>query len=891
MKSMTSVSPRLLVPKFWPSLLLLLPGITAAQQTLARPASDSTAVVIPGAIVTAVRISGSAPELDGRVSDAEWKGAMWISGFTQREPVEGIPATTRTEVAFLYDAAALYIGARLGKAGSSPVRALVTRRDREGSSEQLIVSLDTYSDKRTAYSFGVTAAGVRVDYYHSSDAQSNRDYSYDPVWEAKTQLTSDGWTAEIRIPFTQLRFNGRGMQAWGVNVARVIPAQNEEDYLVLVKRNETGWSSRFAELRGIEGISASRRIELAPYVATDARLVGSPQPGNPFVKKQSATGRVGGDIKVGLGTSLTLDATINPDFGQVEADPAEVNLSAFETVFPERRPFFVEGSQLLRGGGLSWFQSRRIGQAPRLRPPGDYVEPIQNTTILGAAKVTGRLRNGLSVGVLTALTARETARTFTTSSSLFSDEEVEPLTQFGVVRLQQEFGKNRSTAAIMLTNVHRFMDSGTPLSSLLTRDAVSAAGEWQLRFKGGEYVFFGYLGMSNVAGDSAALLRIQNSSTHFFQRPDADYVEVDPARKELFGTFTSIGASKNAGRLLWQFNVYGETPGLEINDAGRIGSADDRGFNIIARYRQTVPGKRLRYWDVGTNNFNEWNFGGISQFHLVQLFSNQTWKNFRQTSLVAQYVPRSLSDNLTRGGPLMGLGRSWQLNGGISSNPALKLRWRVTPNAGGDDMGGWTAGTSAGVTINPGTQWELSVDPGYTRWVNPRQFFASRTGGSDATFGRRYIFSRIERSELSARLRLDYALRPDLTLQTYAEPFASSGRYFRHGELPAARSYDLREYGTAGTTIDRFADDSLVVTDGAARFSLPVRDFNVLSFRSNVVLRWEWRPGSTAYLVWQQNRFDQLTSGRLVRPGSLYDALTSIGDNVLAVKVNYWLPF
>ena len=866
------------------ALPLAAPG-TQAQQPSA-PRADS----ISRTTLRATASRGAAPKIDGRLDDVAWRDAAWISSFTQREPNEGSPAGGRTEVAFVFDDEAIYVGARLASPGDEPVRALVTRRDREGSSEQLVVSLDTYHDRRTAYSFGITAAGVRIDYFHAGDAQGNRDYSYDPVWEAETQVTGANWTAEMRIPFTQLRFNNGTEQTWGVNVARIIPARNEEAYLVLVRRNETGWASRFAELSGLGRIAASRRVELVPYIASSAKMLGAPDARNPFVKKNSAEARVGGDVKVGLGSSLTLDATINPDFGQVEADPAEVNLSAFETVFPERRPFFVEGSQLLRANQLSFFVSRRIGQAPRFVPSADYAEKIQNTTILGAAKITGRLPSGLSVGVLGALTGEESARTFTAPGT-FGRDIVEPRTGFGVVRLQQEFGAARSTAGVILTGARRDLETGSSLADLLPREALGAAAEWQLRFKGGEYVAFGTVGFTRVRGDSTAILRLQQAPAHYFGRPDADHVSIDPASNSVSGTFTNVGMSKNAGKWLWQGNVYGESPGLDINDAGRIGSADDRGFNVLGRYRRTVPGKLFRSWDIGANNFNEWNYGGVKQLTLLQAFSNQTWRNFWQTGITATYFPRSFQDALTRGGPLMGLGASWSVNGNLATNPARKTQWRLTPTFGADEMDGWTAALSGGVSVRPGTRIELSVDPAYAHFVNPRQFFANLAGGSPATFGRRYLFSYIERSELSARLRVNYALGTDLTLETYAEPFASTGRFYRVGELPAARSYSLREYGTDGTTLARFGNDSLVVTDGATRFRLPVRDFNILSFRSNMVLRWEWRPGSTAYVVWQQNRGEQRTAGTLVRPGSLYDALTATGDNVFAVKLNYWLPF
>lgn len=858
------------------------------QQT--RTPVDSSTLLRSGVgAVTATRITGATPHLDGRLDDAAWSTASWTSDFTQREPTEGAKATARTEVAFLYDDAALYIGARMQKGGDAPVRALVTRRDNEGSSDQLIVSLDSYHDRRTAYSFGVTAAGVRIDYFHSTDDQSNRDYSFDPVWEAQTEIVPSGWTAELRIPFTQLRFNAGDIQVWGVNLTRIIPALNEEDYLVLVRRNENGWASRFAELRGIERIAPSRRVELIPYVASSAHILGDVDSSDPFSEKRSSDIRVGGDVKVGLGPSLTLNATINPDFGQVEADPAQVNLSGFETVFPERRPFFVEGSQLLRASNVSLFVSRRIGQGPRYHPSADYVEPILNTTIKGAAKVTGRLPSGLSVGVLGALTGSEKARTF--SNGQFSEAVLEPLTSFGVGRLQQEFGKAKSTVAVMLTNVNRRIDEGSPIAAILPRNAVTGAVEWDLRFKNGEYELSGSFSVSHLSGDSAAILRIQKLPAHYFGRPDAPYLKIDSSRETLTGTDTNIGFSKNAGKFLWSVGAYGEAPGLDINDIGRIGAADDRGFNEGVRYRQTVPGKTLRSWDIGLYNYNEWDYGGIRQGTVFQAISNQVLRNFWQTSANLSYTAPAVEDNLTRGGPLMGLASSW--NGGVSlsTSPGKKTRWSISPGGGWDANGGWTQAIEAGVSFRPGNRIELSVNPSYGRWVDSRQYLTTLAGGTAATFGNRYVFSYIERSELAAQLRLNYSLAPDLTLETYAEPFASTGRYYRHGELPRARSFGLREYGSDGTTLTRFGSDSIVVTDGSARFQLPVTDFNVLSFRSNVVMRWEWRPGSTAYLVWQQNRGDQRTSGALVRPSSLFDALTANGDNVFAIKLNYWLPF
>lgn len=880
----------------------------------------ATAAAIRLKQVRAVRIdSHLGVRIDGKLNDAAWERGVWVSEFTQREPVEGAAPSQRTEVAFLYNDEALYVGARMFSDSATEVRALVTRRDQESTSEQLVVSLDTHHDRRTAYSFAVTAAGVRLDYFHPSDRESKRDYFFEPVWTAKTAIDAHGWTAELRIPFSQLRFNRceaprtpvvlasagaavaiagpdhsdgalAGHCLWGVNLTRRIPARNEEDYLVLVRRTETGWASRFAELVGIDNPRPSRRIEVVPYVASEVTLLGQPDLSNPFVRRNDFGGRTGADLKAGLGPSLTLDATINPDFAQVEADPAEVNLTEFETVFPERRPFFVEGSQLLSGGGITYFHPRRIGQAPHRRAPGDYAERPTSTTILGAGKVTGRLPSGLSVGILSAVTARESARTFDQTEGTFGAAEVEPLTAFGVVRLQQEHRRSGSTVGFIATAVERDVAPGEPLGQLLSRRAYAGALDWNLRFHQGAYVLSGTAGGSAVAGDSLAVLRIQRASAHYFQRPDARRVRIDPSRTSLYGHHLSGTFEKLSGRWLWNATAYGRAPGLEINDAGRLSSADEWGLSGGVQFRQTKPSAHFHRWDVGVDYDQQWNYDGVEQVNYVSASYNVTGKNFWSGGLSLGLNAAVLSDNLTRGGPLMGRPRRWDSGIYIGSSPGRKTRWKASASYVGDEAGGQSGSLGVGLSVRPGTQWELSADPYYSHGIGSRQYYTSLTGGPVATYGVRYVFAFIERSELSTRLRLNYALKPDLTLEVYGEPFASSGRYYQFGELPAARSLHLRTYGADGTTLTRFGRDSMVVTDGASRFTLPFQDFNALSFRSNLVLRWEWRPGSTAYLVWQQNRSAERATGALVRPRDLGEALTARGDNVLAVKVSYWMP-
>ncbi|HEU0015821.1 MAG TPA: DUF5916 domain-containing protein [Longimicrobium sp.] len=862
------------------ALLLLCPAALAAQAPAAQPPAG----------IRATRLQGAAPAVDGRLSEEAWRAAEWMTDFVLREPVEGGTPAGRTEVAFLVDDGALYVGARMHGAAPGDVRAQLARRDREGTAEQLAVSLDTYLDRRTAYTFAVSAAGTRIDYYHPSDSEGSRDYSFDPVWEAETRVDSAGWTAEMRIPLSQLRFTGLPEQVWGVNVVRNVPARNEVAYWRLVRRNETGWASRMGQLTGLGRIRPSRRIELLPYVAAEGRIAEPEDADDPFTEERTGAVRMGGDLKMGLGPSFTLQATFNPDFGQVEADPAQVNLTQFETFFAERRPFFVEGTALLAGRGL--FYSRRIGAPPPGRPDADYAERIESTTILGAAKVTGRTRRGLSLGALAAVTERERAATFDTATDAFGRTEVAPASAFGVIAVQQEFGRTRSTAGFTLTAVKRDLGDDSPLRTLLPEHAVTGLLDSRIRWAGGKYDLATWAGFSHVAGDSFAILGLQRHPRRYFQRPDADHVEVRPALGALNGTLFGMGHSKMAGKhWLWDVDYVQNSPALEINDLGSSGAVDFRALNGNLRYRETRPGPVLRAYELGVGADAGWNFGGVRNYTVVGGFGYARLRNFWSVEAALNRFLRATSDDLTRGGPLMGTAAQWLFELDVSGNPANRTRWEVETGMQRDELGGWGFEVGGDVSVRPGPRWELSVEPFFAHGVNSRQYVLDRSGGPEATFGRRYVFSFVELNEVSAQIRLTYALSPDLTLETYAEPFASSGRFHDFGELSAARSRTLRRYGTDGTTIERnAATGAWTVTDGATSFTIPNRDFDVRSFRSNAVLRWEWRPGSTLFVVWQQDREQAEARWQRLGATDLFDSLTARGDNFLALKMTYWIP-
>ena len=865
------------------ALVVVLPAIASAQGSSAKTAR-------------AVRLTGSAPRIDGVLDDSAWSQAPAISDFVQKIPVEGAAPSVATEVKLLYDDDALYVGARLRRSDPSAIRTSITRRDGDSDAEVFIVSLDTYLDRRTAYSFSLSSGGVRGDFYHSQDSEdSGREAQFDPVWSGRSRVDAEGWTAELRIPFSQLRFNAAPAQTWGLELTRNIADKSERVQWVLIPVSVSGYASHFGRLDGIADIPSARRLELLPYVATDLTFRANVNQANPFNKRTG--GRAGGDLKLGLGPNLTLDATINPDFGQVEADPAVVNLTAFETVFEERRPFFTEGNELLTGRGQSfigrpsWFYSRRIGATPRGTASGDFVDAPTNTTILSAAKITGRLASGLSVGALAAVTPREFARTFTLANGSIGSTAVEPPSTFAVLRLQQELGSQQSNVGASLTQVHRLLDNRGGLLQLLPSDAVAGGADWKLRYLQGMYEITGWVGASRVDGDAAAISRIQRSSAHYFQRPDQDHVSYDATRTSLTGTSASLRVDKNAGRfVLGGIQLSTRSPGFDINDAGQMRSGDDVDFNADIQLRDTKPHEHFRFINFGTSTQAGWNFGGIRQYLRFNESAQITLHSFWRLNASGTRHVASLSDDLTRGGPLIGTPSAYQVSAQITSRPNVPTTWTARTVYFDDEFGGWRWDASSGITVRPAPQWQASVDPSYSRSVDGRQYVATQAGGSAATYGQRYIFSFIERSTLSARFRLNYAVTPNFTAEGYAEPFAASGRFYNFGELGAARGREMRVYGqTAGTTVAVERNGTRTVRDGNAAFTLPALDFNRLSFRSNLVLRWEYLPGSTAFLIWQQSRQDVGAAGELINPRDLWDATRAAGDNLFAVKVSYWL--
>jgi len=839
---------------------------------------------------TALRVANGSIRVDGRLDEEVWAKASPITDFVQKEPVEGAPPTDRMEVRLAYDDDVLYVGARM-HSQDGRIQAPLARRDATDQAEHILVAFDTFLDRRTAVVFGVTAAGVRIDRYHASDNEDAFDSGYDPVWRAETTVSADQWTAELWIPFSQLRFNPRTEQTWGLNLYRSRPTLNEEDYWIVIPRTVRAWSSRFGEVTGINGIIPPRRIEALPYIAGSSTMNANRDAGNPFDNGTNLDGRVGADVKMGLGPNLTLETAINPDFGQVEADPAEVNLTAFETRFPEKRPFFLEGAQLFNIGHPNFYYSRRIGTRPIGPASGDYVDYPDATSILAAAKLTGRLQSRTSIGFLTAVTDDEDARVASASTLEQRSVDVAPHAVHMVGRVLQEFGPAASTAGFIVNYMHRAFKDGSPLADLYTRNALAAAGNTLLRFKGGQYEFRASGGGSYVNGSERAVERVQRSSAHYAQRPDRDYARLDPTLTSLSGWSVQANMDKTGGRhWLWGVNSKIDSENFETNDIAQLNGADGWLTNANVRWRETQPGKVFRNYYVQLDTQSDTTLRLVRQTGHVRGTFNMTWANFWTSQIQLSRNLATTSVTLTRGGPLMARGPGWTTNINVGNRATSRTRLTGNVYFQNNDDGADTKRVQGTFSMRPGPRWSFSLSPYYDRITEPQQYIGTLPGGRPVTYDNRYVFAFIDRSTMSMEYRLGLTLKPDVNLDVYAEPFAASGHYYDYGELLEPGSRERLTYGTAGTILTVNPDGSRIVDVGGRSFTLRNRDFNTLSFRSNVVLRWEWRAGSTLYVVWQQDRADSEMLGTRVNIGDAFRSVTAPGSNIFLVKMSFWVP-
>ncbi|MFN2567172.1 MAG: DUF5916 domain-containing protein [Gemmatimonadaceae bacterium] len=846
-------------------MLSAVSAILAAALAVSQQPQPASAQTIASA--TAV-LAERAPALDGRDDDDVWQRAPRYSQFRQFEPKVDVDPSFRTEFRAAYDDRNFYVFVRMFDPHPDSIMRALSRRDVRGPSDQIKLLIDSYNDRRSGFEFAVNPDGVKRDYSMSNDG--NEDESWNGVWEVATRVDSLGWTAEFRIPLSQLRYT-RGTSTFGFGIWRDIERYRERDSWPLWHPEKSGLSSQLGRLEGLAGLSTKRRAELTPYIVT--KNVQRSMPNARYDRAQELT--AGGDIKIGITPNVTLDATVNPDFGQVESDPSVVNLTAFETFLYERRPFFVEGTGLYRfelncyivvdcstNEGL--FYSRRIGRSPALRDEyGDATTPT-STAIAAATKLTGRTKSGLSFGVLDAVT-REV--------SGINRRTAEPLTNYGVLRAQQDFRGGDAGIGLIATAVNRSVDQWT--DPFMHRAAYTGGATFRNRFSKRRYELAGQLAASHVVGTPAAILRTQQSSVHYYQQPGDD-LEIDPTRESLSGYAAQLKFGKYGGGITrFETSVVRQSAGFEVNDLGYLRRGDLMDWSTWAALSFRNARGIYRWAQINGNHWETWNTSGTRLQNALNFNGHMGLRNNWDVHLGATVdrLTESYCDRCTRGGPALRASRGFYPWGGVNTDSRKTVSGGLWVNLSYTDEGK-TTGSSLDPYINfrLSSQFQLNIGAGFRRNDNNTQWFGNFTDGAGVTH---YSFGHLEQRTTSMSVRLNYTMTPDLTLELYGQPFVATGVYSDFRELsatPDADSYDAR-----------FQPYTPPPTEST--------QFKVAELITNSVLRWEYRPGSTLFVVWQHGRQgpgpnDTFRQSWMRDYRRLFDLHP---NNTFLVKVAYWL--
>jgi hypothetical protein len=837
----------------------------------------------PARIYQTVRLEGTPPAIDGRLDDEAWKQGEWSGDYRQQIPTEGAPPSEPTELKILYDDKHVYMAIR---AYDDPAKVHKYPGRRDAMTGDIVgVCFDSYNDKRTGFEFDLTAGGSKIDLILYGETEW--DTTWDAVWDGKVSHDEKGWTAEFRVPLSQLRYGPQDEQVWGLHAWRWIDRNQEEDQWQLIPRKNTGRMYQLGELHGIRGLPRPRHIELLPHVLGKATSGPSVSEGG-----TDGSGSIGLDAKVGLTSNFTLDATVNPDFGQVEADPSVVNLTAYETFYEEKRPFFLEGRKILSfeiEEEDQLFYSRRIGAPPSGLPflaPGETASLPESTTILGAFKVTGKTDGGLSVAALQAFTQKETVAIASPLGS--RDAVVEPFGSYTVGRLHKDWDKGNTSLGGMVTSTHRWVDDSS--LSFLPTQATTGGLDFARYFANRSWVLEANGVVSHVTGDPAALLALQTNAVHYYQRPDASHLGVDPGRTSLsgHGGFVRFGRSENSRlRLLDHFHWY--SPGLDLNDVGYLRQADLIANQVFLGWSEPTPKGIFRSYSVQLAREDQWDFGGLATRATTELEASGQFENKWQAETQFKYED-VVDTRMLRGGPAL----RWHdyFEGSLSAHTDQSRRVWVSANgaraqARDDD----SRHSSVGGSLNLRLSNRLSLSgSAYYEWLRDNlQYVAT----ADPDEGTRWVLGRIDQDTWSFVFRVNLSITPDLTLQYYGSPFIGTGLYtaFKRATDTLANANEARFHLYGPDEIaSQAADNSYRVTEagGGPSYSFANPDFSFRQFRSNLVARWEWKPGSSVYVVWSQGRTDSVPTWN-ESFGDNWDALwRTRPDNVFLVKLSYW---
>jgi len=831
------------------------------------------------------------PVINGDLDDEAWANGTWEGEFTQHEPYEGRKPSQSTGFKIRFDDLNMYVAIKAYDSFPDSITNRMSRRD-NGDGDMVFIIFDSYHDLRTGFIFGVSSAGVRFDMIMANDGQSE-DPSWDPIWQAKAKIHDWGWAAEMKIPFTQLRFEKKSSEVWGLQVARQIFRRNEMSFWQHIPRTASGMIHPSGEMDGLSEIEPRKQFDLLPYVESSIHT-SEPEEGNPFATGKEFGLNAGLDAKIGITNNLTMDLTVNPDFGQVEADPSEVNLSAYESFFQEKRPFFIEGSNITSFnvglgdgdvGNDNLFYSRRIGRRPHGYPEidsGEYADVPGFANIIAAAKLTGKTENGLSVGIIESITNEASAEI--DSSGDRSEVTIEPLTSYTLARVQKDFKQGNTIIGGMATGTIRKLD-GTGMDYLHS-SAVTGGIDFAQYFKDKNYKLNGSLYMSNVKGSEDAISRTQRSSARYFQRPDADYVEYDETRTSLTGQGGKLEFGKIGGHWNFLFMNTWKSPGVEINDLGYMREADVILNVLWTGYSFTEPFSIFRSLSLNNDIYTVFDFGGNLNGIGYEANTNANFKNFWGAGAGGGYNFNQTSNSILRGGPSMEMPNSWRFWYRVSTDDRKKvtLNFFGNMNRGFEDYSK-NNGYSLSLSVRPTNTLVLSLSPSYSNSMNELQYFTGmELNGED-----RYIFATLNQRILSMSLRINFNITPDLTIQYWGQPFTGDIKFSEYKIITDHTAEEFRDrFHTYDETEISYSDGEYTVDNGEYNFSFDNPDFKPNEWLSNLVVRWEFLPGSTAYLVWSQTRSYYGGSGEYNLGDNLdYLFTDKKANNVFLVKFSY----
>ncbi len=839
--------------------------------------------------------NNQAPVIDGKLDDAIWNSVDWGNDFIENQPDENTPPSEQTEFKIVYDAKFLYVGVRAyDKSPDSIVKRLGRRDTFDG--DWVEINIDSYHDLRTAFSFTASVSGVKSDEFISNNGD-NWDSSWNPIWTMKSQIDAEGWTCEMKIPLSQLRFSNDDNQVWGIQFTRRF-FRNEERSVWQRKPQETpGWVSEFGELHGLKGLKPQKQLEIQPFTVTQLETYPA-ETGNPFRDGNDFKFNGGLDAKIGVTNDLTLDLTVNPDFGQVEADPASIQLDGFQTFFREQRPFFVENKNIfdyrlspsITGNTFNSdniFHSRRIGRSPQGYPDvsdNAYVDQPQNTTILGAAKFSGKTKKGWSIGVLESITDKEYAEI--DDNGQRSKELVEPLTNYFVGRLQKDFNESNTFIGGIFTATNRKLEGNL---DFLHKSAYVGGLDFKHQWKERSWYVLGDMVMSHVKGSEEAITNTQNSIRHLFNRVDASHLEVDETRTSLTGTGGNVQLGKTGNKFRFEGGFNWRSPELEFNDLGFQRTSDDIRHNYWMSYRFYKPFGIFRNLQFNYNHWSAWDFEGNHNLLQWNVNTNMQFKNNWGTGGGMNITPIRYSNSALRGGPRLRNSSSFSGWFWLNSDNRKKIRFNPFYSFFKDEAVN-NYSISTGVTYKPTDALSISVNPRFSKNKDQLQYVQN-----DIEFGNeaRYVNATIDQNTLSASLRLNYTINPDLTIQYYAQPFISRGRYsdFKYITNPVANNFNDRFQLYNDNQISFDSNNGVYLVDedidGNTDYEIGNPDFSFVQFRSNLVVRWEYIPGSEIFLVWSQGMTGLADPESNLFKGLESQILDQKPENIFLLKMTY----